>query len=707
MWIIYQQGTKLEPGKMVSGPAITTQPVNFTLSHATQELVNQVQHPLSILLLQVVIIIAISRVFAYVFNKIRQPAVVGEIIAGILLGPSLLGYFFPEVSAFLFPTGKIPGTVDSIKNLQMLSQVGLVLFMFIIGMELDISILKKKAHSAVIVSHASIMFPFLLGMGLAYYLYAEFAPAGINFLSFSLFMGIAMSVTAFPVLARIIQERGWTKTPLGSLVITCAAADDITAWCLLALVITLIKAGVATGAIMTVVLAVVYTAVMLLVVRPFLKKIGTIYISKENLNRNVIGFIFVVLLFSSFLTEVIGIHALFGAFVAGVCMPQNLRFKKVLSEKIEDVSLVLLLPLFFVCTGLRTEIGLLNSWHHWLIAGLVILVATIGKFMGSAVAARFTGQGWRDSLIIGILMNTRGLMELVVLNIGYDLGILSAEIFTILVIMALYTTFMAGPIIQFIEFVFKKFKQPSAFQEETDGYRILLSFGPPRMGATLMKLAEKLVYREKTETQVSALHLTNDPEVSPQEALTFEKEGFRPIRKTASDLSVKLNAIYKLTDDIDNEIIRTCNQGQYDMLLLGGARSLFTENIVGGKVGHVMHNVHCNVGILIDKGINDIHKVLVFYTGEEDVLLKSTVYRFTDDPAVEVHIINISENASVPWNARPNIHWVAHRRIEKDFLDTFDLLLIGYDYWTNLARVKTHWLNFSPSVLILRNNSAS
>jgi len=696
MWWIYHQGTGLEIQKINgSAPAVLTQE-SFSINHVWKDLGNNATHDLSRLMIQIIVIIAASRVFAYIFNKIRQPAVIGEILAGILLGPSLLGLHFPGVSNFLFPP-------ESLQNLQFLSQIGLVLFMFIIGMELDLSVLRKKAHSAVIVSHASIIFPFVLGMGLAYFLYLEFANEGVDFLSFSLFLGIAMSITAFPVLARILQERGWTRTPLGSMVITCAAADDVTAWCILALVITLIKAGVATGAIFTILLSVGYLSLMIFVIRPFLRKIGNIYISKENLNKNVIGFIFIVLLFSSLLTEVIGIHALFGAFVAGACMPQNINFKKVLSEKIEDISLVLLLPLFFVFTGLRTEIGLLNSWHHWGIAAVVIAVATAGKFVGSAVAARFTGQNWKDSLIIGVLMNTRGLMELIVLNIGFDLGILSREIFTIMVIMALFTTFMAGPVLELIEYVSRRRSNGRAASSGNAFYNILISFGPPRMGATLLKLAEKLVYREKATATVSALHLTADPEVSPQEALLFEKEGFQPIRKAANDLQVRLHSIYKLTDDIDNEIIRTCSAGSYDLLLVGGARSLFTENIMGGKVGQILHSAKCDVGILVDKGINDIGRVLGFYTGAGGRLWTETVQRIAADPQVSISLVNISDGSSeLPFAGVPNISWEEHRKIDKDFLDKFDVLVIEYPYWTSLAKAKTYWLTYCPSVFIVK-----
>lgn len=454
IWFIIQKGQTLEPAHLQTiSSAISSgkeaSQGQSAMAISMGEFSHNLKHPLSTLFLQIISIIFFGKLFGYFFKKIGQPTVIAEIIAGIVLGPSIVGMLFPDVSSFLFPK-------DSLKTLQFLSQIGLMMFMFIIGMELNIKVLKNKAQEAVIISHASIVFPYFLGVTIAYFLYEHFAPANISFLAFALFMGIAMSITAFPVLARIIQERGMTKTSLGSMAITCAAADDITAWCILAVVVAIVKAGSIVNALFTIGLAIGYVVIMLYAVRPLLKKLGSVYASKENLNKTAIAFMFMVLLFSSYLTEVIGIHALFGAFMAGVIIPENLNLKKKLAEKIEDVSIVLLLPLFFVLTGLRTQIGLLNDGYLWGICGLIILVAVAGKFVGSAATARFVGLSWKDSLSIGALMNTRGLMELIVLNIGYDLGILTPEIFAMMVLMALATTFMTGPSLDLINYFFKR-----------------------------------------------------------------------------------------------------------------------------------------------------------------------------------------------------------------------------------------------------------
>lgn len=412
------------------------------------QLQDSTRHPLAILLLQIIVILFVARLVGYVFSCIGQQTVIGEITAGIILGPSLLGWVSPEVFTFLFP-------VSSLSNLQLLSQVGLVLFMFIIGMELDISTLKSRASEAMVVSHVSIVFPYFLGVLLAAALYTSFAPANITFIPFALFMGIAMSITAFPVLARILKERKMTKTPVGSMAIICAAIGDITAWCILPFVIAISRAGDLSHAWFAILLTAVYVVVMLLAVRPLLVVLSRRYYQNGNVHGHFTAVIFLLLLASAYVAEVIGIHALFGAFLAGAIMPTNVSLRNIFTERIEDVSTFLLMPLFFAFTGLRTQIGLVSGPYLWGICGIIILVAVAGKFIGSALAAKLTGQSWHQSFTIGALMNTRGLMELIVLNIGYDLGILKPEVFTMLVFMALATTFMTAPALSLIDKLFK------------------------------------------------------------------------------------------------------------------------------------------------------------------------------------------------------------------------------------------------------------
>jgi len=493
-----------------------------------ESLLVNLHHPLAILLAQIVTIVLVARAFGWICKKIGQPSVIGEIVAGIALGPSFLGLYFPEFSQILFPVASLP-------NLSFLSQIGLILFMFVIGMELDLKVIKNKAHDAVLISHASIIIPFALGMVLAYFIFTSFAPEGVEFISFALFLGIAMSITAFPVLARIVQERGIHKTRLGTIVITCAAADDITAWCLLAAVIAIVKAGSFTSSLYIIGLAVIYVIVMFKLVRPFLERIGKVQANNKNISKATVAIFLLILIISAYCTEVIGIHALFGAFMAGAVMPDNIRFRSLFIEKVEDVAVVLFLPLFFVYTGLRTEIGLLNDLYLWKVTGFIILVATVGKFVASALAARFVGQSWRDSLTIGALMNTRGLMELIVLNIGFDLGILTGEVFAMMVIMALVTTFMTGPLLDLIGKIFGK-DQNVAPQEikEANKYRIFLFFENSVNAKALLKVAHSLVKKQTLNSSITTMHMVDSSEVNVLNTDAYEATAFESIEEEAN-----------------------------------------------------------------------------------------------------------------------------------------------------------------------------
>jgi len=427
-------------------PPISSEIIDQTIN----QFVSNLTHPLSIALLQIIIIISLSRLFSFLMRLAGQPAVVGEIIAGIFLGPSILGAIFPLIWSSVFPIASLP-------NLHAMSTIGLSLFMFIIGLDLDISMLNKRIQTALFVSHASIFVPFFMGVLLAYHLYSGFAPGGVSFLTFGLFMGVSMSITAFPVLARIIQERGLTRTPLGVMAITCAATDDITAWCILAVVIAVAKAGNLGSAFFTLFLAAGYVLVMFKVVKPLMLRFSQKFCDANGqILRPFVAISILVLLVSAYVAEIIGIHALFGAFLAGVTVPADPKIRETLRQKIEDVSLLLFLPIFFAFTGLRTQIGLLVSDGLWGICILVLVVAVAGKIVGTVSAARLMKQSWKNSFALGALMNTRGLMELVVLNIGYDLGIISPEIFVVLVIMAVTTTLMTGPLLNLIDWIWKE-----------------------------------------------------------------------------------------------------------------------------------------------------------------------------------------------------------------------------------------------------------
>ncbi|POY40201.1 cation/H(+) antiporter [Flavobacterium alvei] len=701
-----------------------------------------VHHPLAILLAQIVTIVIVARFFGWVFRKIGQPSVIGEIIAGIVLGPSLLGLYFPEFSLALFP-------VDSLGNLQFLSQIGLILFMFVIGMELDLKVLQNRAKDAVVISHASIVIPFALGIGLAYFVYFRFAPEGVAFLPFALFMGIAMSITAFPVLARIVQERGINKTKLGAVVITCAAADDITAWCILAAVIAIVKAGTFVSSLYIIGMAMVYVLAMLFVVKPFLAKIGELYATKDSINKPVVAIFFLTLIISSYTTEIIGIHALFGAFMTGVIMPDITKFRNLFIEKVEDVSLILLLPLFFVFTGLRTEIGLINDPFLWRVTGFIILVAVIGKFLGSALAAKFVGQSWRDSFTIGALMNTRGLMELIVLNIGLDLKVLTPEVFTMMVIMALVTTFMTGPTLNFINYIFKT-KDDADLEEisiaNIKKYKILISFGNNEKGKSLLRLANSLVKKQNEKAAITAMHLTLSDEVHAYNLEEYEKDKFLPIIEESKTLNQEITTLFQATVDIESNIAEVANNGDYDLLLIGLGKSIFEGSLLGkvlgfttriinpdrlidkftGKEGlfenspfdertrQIIAKTKTPLGILIDKDLQQVDRVIIPIFSSEDAFLLDYAQKLITNNNSKIKILDVNANSndnfvlksainSLEQKYPKNIILIDENSIKKDLLEHLDLMIIGVESWKVLLDKYSVWLRRVPSVLILKH----
>ena len=633
-------------------------------------LMHHVESSIGILLLQIIVILITCRLFGWLFAKMQQPTVIGEIVAGIVLGPSVLGHLLPSVSAFLFP-------LDSLQNINMLSQFGLILFMFAIGMELNITEVRQKLKETILISHTSTIFPFFLGMVTAYFLYNKYAYESTPFLSFALFVSIALSITAFPVLARIIQEKGLTKTHLGTISLASAANGDITAWCLLAVVVAIAQAGSVLSAIYNIGFSFIYLLLMFTVIRPFLRMIGHIYHNKEVVDKGLVAFMFLLLIVSSYLTEILGLHALFGAFVAGVVMPDNIKFRKIMTEKVEDVSLALFLPLFFVSTGLRTEIGLLNSPELWYMCGIFILVAIIGKFGGSLVAARFVGETWKDSLYIGALMNTRGLMELVVLTIGYDMKILTPPIFVMLVLMTLVTTFMTTPLISFIQFcyqVFGKYKSHKVeWQQPQPGvFKVLLSFGRASNGQVMLDVAHQMFAHTKDKLEITALHLTVGSDVNPLHTDNFEEVSFGPILYGAQKLNIPLKTRYEVSNNAGQDICEIANKEGYDFLLVGAGISLsdLPNDIAANQYRTSFY----------DKFLRHFKAPESwFYPGE---LLKDKTKMFIEQSLCPVGVFN-------------------GNKLTQSVLSAYNFMLISYNTWNLLSEVSNEELQKMPSTLIL------
>ena len=391
------------------------------------------------LLIALTAVIVTGRLLGRAFVAIGQPPVIGEVIAGLVLGPSVLGALWPAAGAFILPTSVAP-------SLSVVAQLGVVLYMFLVGLELNPDALRGQLRATVAISQTSIVVPFVLGWALAVYLYPRFSSEDVPFVSFALFLGIAMSITAFPVLARILSDLGMTRTPLGVVALTCAAIDDVTAWCLLALVVGVVQAS-AGSALATIVLTLVFIAAMFIVVRPVVARLIRSAGARET-SRGVIALTIAAMLVSALITESIGVHAIFGAFLLGAVIPHDSRLAHALVGSLETLVTLLLLPAFFAFAGMRTEIGLLTGAGPWIACGLIILVATVGKAAGTFVAARLTGMSSREAAGLGALMNTRGLMQLIVLNVGLDLGVISPTLFTMMVLMALATTIATTPVLR-------------------------------------------------------------------------------------------------------------------------------------------------------------------------------------------------------------------------------------------------------------------
>ena len=399
---------------------------------------------MTLLLVQMTVVLLVTVFCGWLARKLGQARVIGEIIGGILIGPSVFGRFTPHWSATLFPPA-------SFNAFDILSTVGLILFLFLIGMELDYGQLYKQRATAVMASGMSIVFPFAMGAILAHSLRIRFAPHGIGSVPFVLFLGISMSITAFPVLARIIEERHMQGTALGTTAILCAAVDDVVAWTLLAIALALIghDGGSASLPWRLVGLA-VYLVVMIMVVRPIAAWLVKRMRTTTDLSLEMLGVVIAITLISAAATQAIGVHPLFGAFMAGVCFPRVERWQTAIRAKLDMVVSVLLLPLFFALTGMRTRLDLLNGASVWFWAAIVLVAAVFGKMGGAALAARWNGQTWKDAAALGALLNTRGLVELIVLNIAYNVGAFTPTLFTMLVVMALVTTMITTPILNML-----------------------------------------------------------------------------------------------------------------------------------------------------------------------------------------------------------------------------------------------------------------
>lgn len=668
-----------------------------------------------LLLCQIAAILLVSRVVGVLAERIGQPKVVGEMLAGILLGPSLFGLVAPGAFATLFPA-------SSIGSLNVLSQIGIIIFLFLIGLELDPKLLRGRGHAAVVISHTSIFLPMLLGFGLMFYLFPHHYKPGTPFMPVALFMGAAMSVTAFPVLARILTERNLHKTRIGAIAITCAAVDDVTAWCLLALVVAVAKSSTLGGVGGTILLSCVYIAAMMFVVRPFLNRLQDVHDRQGRLGQDMVALILVLMLASALVTEWIGIHALFGAFMLGAVMPKGTRFVRSLTEKLEDFTVVFLLPLFFAYTGLRTQIGLLNSWTLWFEALLIIAVACMGKFGGSTIAGRICGLPWREASAIGTLMNTRGLMELVILKVGLDLGVISPSVFAMMVIMALVTTAMTTPVLSWV-YPRRLFVQATAQAKKPAlpherAFDVLIPVAFPRSGGPLLHLANLLAGKPSVDGtpgavptgggNIVALHLRRPVDrdgyrAGLDETMTpAQDESLEPLLDHARQHDIVVTPMTFTSVDIPGDIAQVAHEKHTDLVLIGFHNPVFGRALLGGTVASVMRSAETDVAVFIDRGFDAANRVLVPFLGtSHDRLALELAARIGRSGRTNVTVLHVvgstasSESAAARTGARHEVNRIFNdptqpnpvniRTVESetpvsavlDVAKEFDLVVIG------------------------------
>jgi Kef-type K+ transport system membrane component KefB len=578
----------------------------------TAQKTREFDETLAVFFLAVVVVMLAARLFGLLAVKVSQPRVMGEVVAGITLGPTILGALLPGVQGALFPQDILP-FIGVVANL------GLIFYMFLVGLELDPAQLRGRVWQAAAISNASVALPLVLGVLVAVPVYGLVGPPDTNFLAFALYIGVAMSITAFPVLARILVERRMLKRPVGALALACAAIDDVTAWVLIALATALAVAGGIGEVVTTIALAAVFCMVMVMGVRPLLARVSQAYDEAGRVPPGWIAAIFAGVLLSAYTTEEIGIALIFGAFVMGMIMPRRAELTEDVTRRVEDFVVTLLLPLFFAYTGLRTDIGLLDRPALWLLTLVLILVAVVGKLLGAMVAARVTGFPWRSSAVIGVLMNTRGLTELIVLNLALEAGVISEALFAALVIMALVTTFMAGPTLKLLD---PRNELGAPVEEELEQARQRSVGEFPAMQVP----EHSIIVAPQSGSALNQLLAIARPlagSVPPRELILARllppprgagvRGGLQTENRMLEEVSAELVAVRNqliskrvaarevttISSNAGADLSRLARSHEVDLVLIDGRRPLLGDGVPRGDVGVVLHNAPSDVAVLV------------------------------------------------------------------------------------------------------------
>jgi Kef-type K+ transport system membrane component KefB len=564
-------------------------------------------------LIAVAVVMLAARLLGMAAVAIGQPRVMGEVLAGIALGPTILGAFLPELKAALFP-------IDVIPYIGVVAQLGLIFYIFLVGLEIDLSVLKGRLSQVAAVSNASVALPMVLGIAVAVPIYELVGP-DTKFAAFALFMGVSMSVTAFPVLARILVERRMLKRPVGALAMASAGVDDVTAWILIALASAVATSGGGGTVARTIALAILFCLVMGFLVRPLVARVSTAYDEAGRVPGGWIALIFAGVLLAAFTTEEIGIALIFGAFVMGMVMPRHADLTEDVTRRVEDFVVTLLLPLFFAYTGLRTNVGLLDRPELWLLTGVLLAIAVVGKFGGATIAARFTGFGWRDSAVIGTLMNTRGLTELIVLNLALEKGVISPALFAMLVLMALITTFGAGPMLRLLD---PRNELGAPVEEELTQARDLsmaqfpaltvpqesILLAPQAEGALvqLRSLGEPLARSEPPRELIVARLVEPPRGVEARGGLQTENkllgEATTEVNQVRDELAaqgIAARGVAFISTRVAEDLSRLAHSEEVALVLVDGRRPLLGEGVPRGEVGVLLREAPCDVGVLVAK----------------------------------------------------------------------------------------------------------
>jgi Kef-type K+ transport system membrane component KefB len=566
----------------------------------------------------VAVVMLLARLFGMAFARIGQPRVMGEVLAGIVLGPTVVGALWPGLESALFPSDLIP-------FIGVVAQLGLIFYMFLVGLEVDLSQIKGRVGQVAAISNVSVALPMMLGLAVALPVYELVGP-DTKFVAFALFMGVSMSITAFPVLARILVERRMLKRPVGVLALACAAVDDVTAWFLIALATAVAVAGSTGEVLETVGLAVVFCVVMGFAIRPLLARVSTAYDEAGRVPGGWIALIFAGVLMSAYATEQIGIALIFGAFVMGLIMPRHAELTEDVTRRIEDFVVTLLLPLFFAYTGLRTNVGLLDRPELWLLTLVLLAVAVVGKLFGAAIAARLTGFGWRQSAVIGTLMNTRGLTELIVLNLALELGVISEALFAMLVLMAIVTTYMAGPALRLLD---PKNELGAPVEEELEEARqqsvqefpaltppeesILVAPQSDGAFAQLRALAEPLARSEPPRELILAKLVRPPRGAAARGGLQTENrllqeasEEVNAVRRELMERGIAARAVAFVSTEVGGDLSRLARGEEIALVLTDGRRPLLGGGVPRGDVGTVLREAPCDVAVLVAKEGQDV-----------------------------------------------------------------------------------------------------